>query len=137
MTKNEELDGIAERMRAWLAETEEDPSLKPEQLAVLVRNGYLRESIVRGLAQRGVEVRDVDGKAVPAGKPVVMTMHRAKGTEFRNVILAGIGRRSIPAGLSHERYAEQASKDADQRERSLLYVAATRARDLLVVNRVG
>ena len=133
----DELDGIAAHLRAWLAEGEGDPSLKPEHLAVLVRNSYLRESIVRGLAERGVDVREVDRKGVPAGKPVVMTMHRAKGTEFRNVILAGISRKSIPAGLTHERYTEQASREVDQRERSLLYVAATRARDRLVVSRVG
>lgn len=130
----DELDGIAAHLRAWLAEGEGDPSLKPEHLAVLVRNSYLRESIVRGLAERGVDVREVDRKGVPAGKPVVMTMHRAKGTEFRNVILAGISRKSIPAGLTHERYTEQASREVDQRERSLLYVAATRARDRLVVS---
>lgn len=133
----DELDGIAGYLRAWLAEGEGNPSLKPEHLAVLVRNSYLRESIVRGLAERGVDVREVDRKGVPAGKPVVMTMHRAKGTEFRNVILAGISRKSIPAGLTHERYAEQASREVDQRERSLLYVAATRARDRLVVMGTG
>lgn len=129
----EELDGIAAYLKAWIDDAKNDPTLKPENLAVLVRTRYVQDSIVRGLAERDVDVRAVNDKGTGKGKPVVLTMHRAKGTEFRNVILARINKGTIPAALTSERYSDEASSDVDQRERSLLYVAATRARDQLVV----
>lgn len=66
-----------------------------------------------------------------------MTMHGAKGTEFTHIILMGGGRDILPqrfrlAGLSE---ADQAA--ALQQERSLLYVAVSRARDALVITTAG
>jgi superfamily I DNA/RNA helicase len=88
---------------------------------------------VTGLSERGVTVRPVDNEKIKPGLPVAMTMHRAKGTEFTNVLLFGINEGSIPAALAAERYSDESWADAMLRERSLLYVAATRARDELVV----
>jgi ATP-dependent helicase/nuclease subunit A len=88
----------------------------------------------------------------------IMTVHRAKGLEFPVVILADITCNETRAGAS--RYIEPASKlaamelagcaprelqehQAKEHERDeeeavrLLYVAATRARDLIVVPAVG
>jgi len=88
----------------------------------------------------------------------IMTVHRAKGLEFPVVILADITCNETRAGAS--RYIEPASKlaamelagcaprelqehaakehDRDQEEAvRLLYVASTRARDLIVVPAVG
>ncbi len=59
-------------------------------------------------------------------------MHRAKGTEFSKVILA-TGKPS-PAELARIESLDPTERaDADLRTRSLRYVAATRARDELVV----
>ena len=65
----------------------------------------------------------------PCSQPVVMTMHRAKGTEFTRVLLFD------PEGAAPR---PAVSPDGDQGQelahmRSLVYVAATRARDELVV----
>jgi superfamily I DNA/RNA helicase len=62
-----------------------------------------------------------------------MTMHRAKGLEFSKVILAGHG--AWPGyfkGLM-KNWDPSMVDEADLRERSLIYVAMTRARDELVV----
>ncbi len=61
-------------------------------------------------------------------------MHRAKGTEFARVLLFGVREGAIPAGLKEYATSEGDLKDALLRERSLLYVAATRARDVLAVS---
>lgn len=62
-----------------------------------------------------------------------MTMHRAKGTEFSKVIITDVGFRS-PAELSRLEAMDLSERtDAELRRRSLEYVAATRARDELVV----
>jgi superfamily I DNA/RNA helicase len=89
------------------------------------------------LAERGLTVRGVDNEAIRPGQPVVMTMHRSKGTEFSKVVLFGVREGSIPAALRDQNYDESAQADALLRERSLLYVAATRARDLLAVTWSG
>ncbi len=66
-----------------------------------------------------------------------MTMQGAKGMEFACVVLAGLHAGSIPAGLHDFDYSPEAKNDALLRERSLVYVAATRARDRLVVSWSG
>jgi hypothetical protein len=76
-TLSEELDRAAHLIRTWVAET--DP---PETIAVLVREQRQRDRLVSGLAERGVTIRAVDREHIKLGQPVMMTMHRAKGTEF-------------------------------------------------------
>lgn len=68
-----------------------------------------------------------------AGKPVVMTMHRAKGMEFARVLIFGVDATALPAPFALKNVADADRVDVLQREKSLLYVAATRARDELVV----
>ena len=123
----------------WWLKEDRDASEKgaPETIAVLVRDRYQRDAVVTGLAQQGIEVRPVDREAVGRGRPVVMTMHRAKGLEFRKVLLFDVSEDSIPRSLRDQRYSEADRTDALLRERSLLYVAATRARDQLAVSWSG
>ncbi|MBB1502094.1 ATP-binding domain-containing protein [Propioniciclava sp. MC1683] len=66
-----------------------------------------------------------------------MTMHRAKGTEFSRVLLFGVTQGAIPGPVQDETYSQDALAEALLRERSLLYVAATRARDELAVSWSG
>jgi len=124
----DELESAADIVREWLGEVD-----KPETLGILVRDAQLASQVVRGMEERGVRVRLVDGPRVPAGQPVVMTMHRAKGMEFSRVLLFDVNDAHAPA-----RYVLKNASDAERseillRERSLLYVAATRARDELVI----
>ena len=123
----------------WWLEEDRDAGEEgdPETIAVLVRDRYQRDAVVTGLAQQGIEVRPVDREAVGRGRPVVMTMHRAKGLEFRKVLLFDVSEDSIPRSLRDQRYSEADRTDALLRERSLLYVAATRARDQLAISWSG
>lgn len=122
----------------WLKEDRDaGEQSAPETIAVLVRDRYQRDAVVTGLAQQGIEVRPVDREAVGRGRPVVMTMHRAKGLEFRKVLLFDVSEGSIPRSLRDQRYSEADRTDALLRERSLLYVAATRARDQLAISWSG
>ncbi|WP_349826870.1 3'-5' exonuclease [Brevibacterium litoralis] len=131
-----EAEFVAGVIRGWL-DRETDP-VKPEQIAVLVRDWKAQNDVIRRLSELDVDIQPIDGKASSRGQsPLVMTMHRAKGTEFRNVVLWGVNDGSMPVRLAKERYDEEVAADIDQRERSLLYVAATRARDELVVTWSG
>ena len=131
-TLTEELDRAADLIRTWVAETD-----VPETIAVLVREQRQRDRLVSGLAERGVTVRAVDREHIKPGQPVAMTMHRAKGTEFSKILLFGVDQGAIPRPLRDEQYSEDAWADALLRERSLLYVAATRARDELALSWSG
>ncbi len=140
-TMNDELDAAVRVISSWLPDESLTPQANrgegrapaPEGIALLVRDRYRRESVVSGLAERGVEVRSVDREAVRPGKPLVMTMHRAKGLEFTHVLLFGVAEGAIPRSLKDYDTSEQDKADAMLRERALLYVAATRARDVLAV----
>ena len=128
----DELNHAAELIGEWAAGTE-----APETIAVLVREQRQRDRVVAGLAERGVTIRAVDREHIKPGQPVAMTMHRAKGTEFSKVLLFGVSQTAIPRPLRGEQYDEDARTDALLRERSLLYVAATRARDELALSWSG
>lgn len=130
----EELDAVADQVKAWV----EDGEVEPEAIAVLVRSNRQASRMVSALGERSVSARSIDGQTkIGTGTPVVMTMHRAKGTEFARVVLAGVAEGSVPAAMASEKYDDGAWADAMLRERSLLYVAATRARDELVVTWSG
>jgi superfamily I DNA/RNA helicase len=63
------------------------------------------------------------------------TMHRVKGLEFHRVLLASIDEGVVPHPVEDQ--DPIARREAEQRERCLLYVAATRARDRLVLTSTG
>lgn len=128
----DKLDVTAEVVRGWISEARE--SGRSEALAVLVRDKQQRDRVVSGLNERGIAARAVDRGGVGAGgadEPVVMTMHRAKGTEFTKVVLFDVDLSGESAVHGYD-FSEEDEADARKRERSLLYVAASRARDELV-----
>lgn len=133
----DELSKAAELLTVWLEQDRDSEDSAPETIAILVRDRYQRDAVVNGLAQHGVEVRAVDREAAGRGRPVVMTMHRAKGLEFRKVLLFDVSKNAIPRPLRDQQYSDADSDDALLRERSLLYVAATRARDQLAISWSG
>ena len=65
------------------------------------------------------------------------TMHRVKGLEFPVMILAGVNARVMPLRVPSVEGDPTAKAEHEERERSLLFVAATRARDHLIVTSCG
>ncbi len=128
-----ELETVAAKVKSWLAED----GLEPESIAVLTRSQDERDRFVRGLGERGVTARAVDKNASTPGQPLVMTMHRAKGMEFSRVVLAGADEKHVPSPATLRNVPDEERAEALLRERSLLYVASSRARDALVVTWSG
>lgn len=135
-TPDEEAEHIGQLVRSWLDYAQKE-GYRPEEMGILVRNTRQQADIVRRLGEAGVTVKSADRGRMPTGAPVVLTMHRAKGTEFVNVVLMRVSEDAIPAKMLRRLTSEEAREDFLLRERSLLYVAATRARDHLVVTYVG
>src|SRR5699024_10636889 len=81
-------------------------------------------------------LRDEDcSAAITASEPAgqIITMHTAKGMELERAIIVGAGAEEIPAAWQLADLPDSEQHDVELRERSLLYVAATRARDELVI----
>jgi superfamily I DNA/RNA helicase len=125
---SEELDGSEQHVRGWL-----DAGVEPDTIGILARDQRTVDVIGRGLEDRGVPVRQVTRSAASAKHPQLMTMHRAKGMEFSRVLIFGVDAELVPAAYLLKNVPEGERPDLLQRERSLFYVAATRARDELVV----
>src|SRR5690606_16083349 len=127
---DDEYKKAAELITTWVHDPE-DPT-RPETIGLLVRNRPAASKLVNGLAEHGVDARFVEDEMPTAsGKPLVMTMHRSKGMEFRKVILFDVSASTEPTWMEGLPSAEAA--DAHLQNRSLVYVAATRARDVLAV----
>ena len=126
-----ELDIIAESLKRW-----RNFGVALETVGILARSNFQVAKICQGLDDRGLKTRKV---SAPAGKdiPVVMTMHRSKGMEFTYVVITGASEGALPAKRQLDDLAPAEREDVIMRERSLLYVASTRARDGLLVTWEG
>ncbi|MCK9926962.1 AAA family ATPase [Frankia sp. Mgl5] len=112
-------------------------------VGVLTRSARERDIVAQGLRDRGIAAQVIAGHALPghaggrdthrSDAPRLMTMHRAKGLEFSRVVLFGIDRKSVPSERVLATEPDDERDDTLARERFLLYVAASRARDALVV----
>lgn len=129
----DELEAVAGWINDWL----DDPAVEPSTIAVLTRGLGDRGQLVRALAERGISARVLDDNPALPGHVQVLTMHRAKGMEFSRVILAGIDEAHVPAKAGLTGVPAEEVNEARLRERSLLYVAASRARDQVVVTWSG
>jgi superfamily I DNA/RNA helicase len=121
----DELDGILRQVREW---TGGDASI-----AVSVPTKKQVEQVESYLSAHGVPAGSIgaDGPRLPDGVHVG-TLQRFKGLEYQRMILAGITDAAVPG----QRAAADPTRQQREltRARSLLFVAATRARDALVVS---
>jgi len=132
-TPTGQYDNIAMVVRGWL----EDKEIRPETVALLARSNRLVTELRNELFERGVTMAETEPASLLEGRPIVMTMHKAKGMEFSRVLLFDISDGAIPLPWAIQGVAVEEMGDALLRERSLLYVASSRARDELVVSWQG
>jgi superfamily I DNA/RNA helicase len=131
-------DGEASRLiatvRAWLAE-----GVRPGQIGVAARTTALARAAVTALGSAGIEATVLGEGTRGSAGVVVATMHRMKGLEFRCVAVIGVDARTVPlaAAVAADTEDPIAHEWDIQRERCLLFVACTRAREQLVVSWSG
>lgn len=129
-TRNEELAALVEQIRAWL-----DAGVAPAEISVAARTNALADSVLLALGAAGIAARSLArGKAKGADEAVpVGTMHRMKGLEFRCLAVVGVSEHFVPFGKAVTAADQDALTHAHdvQRERCLLFVACTRAREQL------
>ena len=126
----EEKNLIIGQLRAWGTPTN-------GSVAVCVPTRELAGEVTTRLEADGIDAVEIgpDGPKRPDGVHIG-TMHRFKGLEYQRIIIAGVTDGLVPRQMITK------YRDADpkryqrerQRDRSLLFVAATRARDDLAVS---
>ena len=128
----EQLDLIAADIARWIEE-----GVRAETIAILAASSNAAKKVQQGLAQRNVAVALITQPRVTGGQPVAMTMHTAKGMEFSRVVLFDVSDGAFPPPWAYKGVPEEDRPDKDRQFRSLLYVAASRPRDELVVTWKG
>lgn len=126
----EQTDAVARTIAEWKS------SGVGDSIAILGRTTLSLKRLQRQLDDRGITTAPY-GEAAKPGIPQLVTMHSAKGLEFSRVVLFDVSEGSIPLPLALQGLSGSDLDDARLRERSLLYVAASRARDELVVTWAG
>lgn len=129
-SKAEEDKGLVAKIEQWVAD-----GFASSDIGVFVYEKNDVREIEASLAAAGIEAQVVNEgtKEEKLGDGVrVMTMHRAKGLEYRAVAMARLGSKSFPPY-----YLQQLSgQEREQEEKKLLrvlYVAGSRARERLAL----
>jgi hypothetical protein len=132
-TREDELADLVKRVRGWIAE-----GIEPHAIGVAARATYLAKQAREALEAEGIPTVSLAARgkknAVRAG-----TMHGMKGLEFQAIAAIGVAEGMVPAP------AAVTPADVDpvahahdlQRERCVLFVACTRARDHLYLSYSG
>jgi superfamily I DNA/RNA helicase len=133
VSKNAERDQVASWIKERIGE-----GLRPAEMAIFVRSASELPRAEAAATLAGVPFLVVDERMdTRHDRLSIMTMHLAKGLEFRAVVVMACDDEILP--LQERIAAVTAESDLDdvyQTERHLLYVACTRARDQLLVTGV-
>ncbi|USY17480.1 AAA family ATPase [Nocardiopsis exhalans] len=125
-----ELGYLKETVGSWA-----EAGVLPDEIGVAARSKRAVEQAVLALEEAGLPARSL-AKGQAVGSVPVGTMHRMKGLEFRCLAVVGVGGEQLPAPRSVTPEEEDPGAHARDllRERSLLFVACTRAREQLSVS---
>ncbi|WP_166784106.1 3'-5' exonuclease [Cryobacterium suzukii] len=127
-SETEQFKAMADQVRSWIEE-----GIRPETIAVLTASNNASKDVHDALDHYGIQSTVLTSAKQTGKNAVVLTMHTAKGMEFSRVLLFDISEGSFPSPWVMKGLSPEDREDAMLRERSLLYVAASRARDELVV----
>lgn len=95
------------------------------------------DEVVARLGRRGILATKITGDGARGAEGVhVGTMYRFKGLEYRCMVIAAVSEGLVPRSAvdAWERTDRLRHRRELQRARSLLFVAATRARDALTIS---
>ncbi|WP_329092231.1 UvrD-helicase domain-containing protein [Streptosporangium sp. NBC_01469] len=129
-----ELDALCDQVRSWVGS-----GVELHAIGVATRTVQLANAVGDALRAAGIESIPLAATEVSPQSVRVGTMHRMKGLEFRCVAVVGVDDGVVPAPFAVTPKDEDAATHRQdlQRERCLLFVACTRARDALYVSHSG
>jgi UvrD-like helicase C-terminal domain/AAA domain len=112
--------------------------IAPREIAVFARAPEMLNRARGAVQSAGAEALELSDRADDPGKRVsIGTMHLAKGLEFKAVAVMACDEDALPLRSRIDAAADETElEDVYDTERQLLYVAATRARDRLLLTGV-
>lgn len=131
----EESEGIAQWLNSVL-----NGGYQPADIAILARtHNIIKERVEPALsACRGKWRTLSDDDAQSTNAISIGTMHRAKGLEFKVVVVAGCDESILPKASVLATFSDEVDRATFiAQEKCLFYVACTRARERLLVTYVG
>ena len=133
--KQEELESICQSISALLEEGE----VLPNEIAVGCRKRSGVKEFESMLHQQGIPYYLMDGEKKIGNKNgiVVLTMHNLKGLEFKHVFLTQVNEDSAPLKVHSSYSSEHSEQQRLKSEKSLHYVAASRAIQTLSISGFG
>jgi hypothetical protein len=125
-----EAELIATSVAQWI-----DNGVAPSEIGIAVRAKWFTSKIEQALKASGIASVDLARASEDDDAVHVGTMHRMKGLEFRCVCVAGVNAKWVPASnaVTPAEVDKQTHQQDLERERCLLFVACTRAREELLV----
>lgn len=128
-----EIEGVASWLKRQL-----ETGVASEEIGVFIRSEAQLPRARKAVKRAGMEAVELgDAVAGEDGKVAVATMHWAKGLEFKAVAVMACDDEVIPLQERVETVADESDLlEVYETERHLLYVACTRARDVLFVTGV-
>lgn len=133
-SRDVEIDAALAQIRTWI-----QSGLQPEAIGVFARTGARVKAASEALTRADIPWRPLSDRDEAATRGVnVGTMHRAKGLEFKAVLVLDCSDGVIPSPAAIRSADDPQDREAaEARERRLLYVAMTRARDELLASWSG
>jgi superfamily I DNA/RNA helicase/mRNA-degrading endonuclease RelE of RelBE toxin-antitoxin system len=134
-TTEEEYRFVYDEIKALVGQ-----GLKPRAIAAFARMGKLLNPLKEMLAEGGIPFHSLSNNDdLEAADGINLgTMHRAKGLEFKVVFALSCSEGTLPLAHVLKKHADPVDRsEALERERQLLYVSVTRARDEAYVTWAG
>ncbi|MEV4867681.1 UvrD-helicase domain-containing protein [Streptomyces syringium] len=134
-SESAEVTALVEQVREWI-----EQGIRPSEIGICARFNLLLDKAHERLSAAGIPVVKVRDNPGPHNNGVrIATMHAMKGLEFRCVAVLGVTASALPFAREITPAAvDPLQRESDiLRERCLLFVACTRAREALHVSWTG
>ncbi|MFE6735982.1 3'-5' exonuclease [Microbacterium sp. NPDC057650] len=131
--EQEQLAHVCDLVEGWVG----DEAVDAGTVAVLARTNERALAARDALISRGIPANHAKSAQSKSDRVLTLTMHTAKGMEFSRVVLFDVSDGVVPFKWTLENAAPEERDQVMLQERSLLYVAASRARDALAVTWSG
>lgn len=125
-----EAEFVAGAVKSWISQ-----GVEPAEIGIATRTKWFGKMISDFLVKDGIPTVGLAEASTTDKAVSIGTMHRMKGLEFRCVVAAGVGAKMVPEpNAVTPASVDQRKHDQDiEREKCLLFVACTRAREELLV----
>lgn len=138
IVKHESEEAEVKAVSTWLVERLKS-GVQPHEIGLFVRSSAEIDRAVAAAKAAGIAFKILDEHVSTVfGHISICTMHLAKGLEFRAVAIMACDDEILPSRERIEAVGDDADlRDVYDSERSLFYVACTRARDHLLIGGVN